>query len=59
MTGNKIFIGEVFFDLTIVKEEKSYISKNNNKLSYRKMWRVKCKCGKEFITSGTKLRRHD
>ena len=26
MTGNKIFIGEVFFDLTIVKEEKSYIS---------------------------------
>lgn len=57
---NAIQIGEVFYNLEVILEAPSYkrVDKNG-KQSSRRMWMVKCKCGKEFETSGTKLRRGD
>ena len=60
MKSSPIHIGERYTKLTIVGVAKSYkrVSKNG-KQSSRKMWAVKCDCGKIFNTSGTKLRRKD
>lgn len=53
-----ISIGERFSELTVIGELPSYkqVGKGG-KQSSRKMWLVKCRCGKEFPASGSKLRR--
>lgn len=58
--NSSIKIGEIFGELTVISKEDSYKSTSKTgKVSFRLMWKVKCSCGNEFITSGTKLRRKD
>ena len=58
-TGKGIQPGERFYKLVVVRLAESYRSWSGNRLSVRKQWLVKCDCGNEFPTSGTKLRRGD